>query len=240
MWSDLIEVKKFKVKLKLCPQCNVLLYHVLQRGLWRIGIIQKCQSPENRWQQPFFKKKKKAFVVYFMSKHLENFWKHVSWTQYHILCLESSLLLFWYSWDLLQNIKCSADLEFCFSVCLHTNWCMLSKTGSWYMASECAGRRSSVPGALAQQGISWGEASALSSYDTSIKESCKESQILQGMGLVALWVLIPFELCLLQGANTQQQMKLVCEDMALFQHGGKSVTSVCATELYRFSWACLM
>lgn len=115
------------------------------------------------------------------------------------------------------------------------------------MASECAGRRSSVPGALAQQGISWSEASALSSYDTSFKESCKESQILQGMGLVALSVLILFELCLFQGAKAQQhflylatQMKLVCEDMALFQHGGKSVTSMCATELYRFSWACLM
>lgn len=85
------------------------------------------------------------------------------------------------------------------------------------------------------------------SLGVKLKGSCKESQIIQGMGLLALSVLTPFELCLLQGAKAQwhflylaTQMKLVCEDMALFQHGGRSVMSACATEPYRYSWVCLM
>lgn len=75
------------------------------------------------------------------------------------------------------------------------------------------------------------------SLGVKLKGSCKESQIIEGMGLLALSVLTPFELCLLQGAKAQwhflylaTQMKLVCEDMALFQHGGRSVMSACAVE----------
>lgn len=165
--------------------------------------------------------------------------------------------MFWYSWDLLQYIKSSTDLELCFSV----YFCALADACYQRQAPGCAGRRSSIPGALAFTDISRGEASALSWHDQSFKgEAVRFPMHCKGWDFLLFQWLPAWKRYIFKGAKHgsvfrtlmyKGWMKVICESREAAGHfhlalgipgcdGGRSANSACALQQCGFSWALLM